>query len=59
MGKTIAERGALLLLLTYCSQRRRRRGLTRGKKCGQIVACGTKMSCLAYILQVGVSLIEL
>ena len=57
MGKTIAERGALLL--TYCSQRRRRRGLTRGKKCGQIVACGTKMSCLAYILHVGVSLIEL
>ena len=56
MGKTIAERGTPPHILQPEEEEERS---DKGKKCGQIVACGTKMSCLAYILQVGVSLIEL
>ena len=52
MGKTIAERGTPPHILQPEEEEER-------SDKGQIVACGTKMSCLAYILHVGVSLIEL
>ena len=58
MGKTIAERGTPTP--PHILQPEEEEMSDKGEKVRtNSGVCGTKMSCLAYILQVGVSLIEL